>query len=65
LIYEKEKLEEEINNLELNIKYLKTKVFDIDIILDSPLSEKITEIYIKKCGKKYNLLDKKVQNKLF
>jgi hypothetical protein len=49
LIYEKEKLEEEINNLELNIKYLKTKVFDIDIILDSPLSEKITEIYIKKC----------------
>lgn len=61
----KTELEKRIQNLELRINYLKSKIFDIDIILDSPLSEKITNIYITKCWNKYNLLDPKVQKELF
>lgn len=61
----KSELTKRIQNLEARINYLKTQIFDIDIVLDSPLSEKITKIYIENCWKKYNLLDKEVQIKLF
>lgn len=64
-VSEKEAFENAISILEVQINYLKGKIFDFDIILDSPLSEKITEIYISKCWEKYNLLDKKVQKELF
>lgn len=54
-----------IEAINLNISYLQNKVFDFDIILDSPTSEAITEIYIEHCGDRYDLLDKKVQKEIF
>lgn len=57
--------EYQIARLDLQIKYLQWKVCDYDIILDSPTSEAITEIYINHCGKTYDLLNPKVQIELF
>lgn len=65
VLEEKEILENEIFNLESRINYIQPLIFDYDIVLDSPLSEKITQIYIDNCGEKYNLLDKNVQLQLF
>lgn len=60
-----EKLEREISISDLQIKVLKPKVFDTDIILDSPLSEEITNIYINHCWVKYDILNPETQKKLF
>lgn len=55
----------EIDRLNRDIAFLKQQVFDYDIILDSPTSEAITNIYISNCWEKYNLLDLDTQKKLF
>ncbi len=55
----------EIEGLKAKIEFFKTQVFDYDIILDSPTSEAITEIYINHIDKKYSLLNKEIQVKLF
>lgn len=57
--------QEEINELEEKLRYYKYKIFDYDIILDSPLSQKITEIYLSKLWAKYNFLNSDTQIKLF
>lgn len=54
-----------IESLKAKIEFLKTQIFDYDIILDSPTSEAITEIYINHIDKKYSLLNKEIQVKLF
>lgn len=57
--------EDQIARLDLQIQYLQTKVCDYDIIVDSPTSEAITEIYINNCWEKYDLLNPKTQIELF
>lgn len=61
----RKKLEDQIARLDLQIKYTQNKVCDYDIILDSPTSEAITDIYIKHCDKRYDLLNPKTQIELF
>lgn len=58
-------LQREIEFLDLQISYIEPRIFNIDIILDSPLSEEITNIYINHCWNKYDILNPKVQKKLF
>lgn len=58
-------LKKQIRNIESKINELTKKLFDYDIVLDSPLSRKITDIYIKKLWTKYDLLDPKVQEEIF
>lgn len=60
-----DKLNNELEIINLQIDYIKPKIFDTDIILDSPLSEEITNIYINHCGEKYDLLNPETQKRLF
>ncbi|MDD2907218.1 MAG: MBL fold metallo-hydrolase [Candidatus Gracilibacteria bacterium] len=54
-----------IEILKNDISEIKKSSFFQNIVLDSPLSEKITSIYIDKLGDKYDLLNPQVQEKLF
>jgi len=54
-----------IEILKDDIKQIKKSSYFFNIVLDSPLSEKITNIYITELWEKYNLLDPSIQVKLF
>jgi len=54
-----------IEILKDDIKKIKKSSYFFNIVLDSPLSEKITNIYISELWEKYDLLDPGVQIKLF
>ncbi len=52
------------NELKKEIKELKSRCFQYDIILDSPLSTEITNIYTTNLFEKYRLLSNQVQKEL-
>lgn len=54
-----------IEILKGDIKTIKKSSFFFNIVLDSPLSEKITNIYLNNLDDKYDLLNPEVQEKLF
>lgn len=54
-----------IEILKYDIKSVKKSSFFFNIVLDSPLSEKITNIYLNSLWDKYDLLNREVQEKLF
>ncbi len=54
-----------IEILKDDIKQIKKSSYFFNVVLDSPLSEKITNIYISELWEKYDLLDPRVQIKLF
>jgi len=58
-------LERAIDLIKKDINEVKWSSFFQNIVLDSPLSRKITNIYLNHLGKKYNLLDPDVQIELF
>lgn len=58
-------LQKTIDLLKIDIKNIKKSIFFTRVILDSPLSQKITNIYLSKLWDKYDLLDPAVQIKLF
>lgn len=61
---EKKQVTDLILNIESQIKEIQGKLFTWNIILDSPLSEKITKIFESELGDKYSLLWTKLQEKL-
>ncbi len=61
----RKQLEQRVESMNMQIQYLQWKVCDFDIIIDSPTSEAITQIYIDHCGEKYDLLNPKTQIELF
>ncbi len=58
-------LERTMDLIKKDIDEVKWSIFFQNIVLDSPLSRKITSIYLNHLGKKYNLLNPDVQIELF
>jgi len=64
-IYEIQSIEKKIEKIQTEIDMIKEQVFLYDIIIDSPLSEQITHIFLEILWEKYKLLDEWMQNELF
>jgi Cft2 family RNA processing exonuclease len=56
---------DEIDKFEAEIDRLKGEVFECDIIVDSPLTQKINDVYLTNLWEKYRLLSPSVQKQLF
>ncbi len=63
--YKARELKTAIDFIKKDIAEVKKSSFFQNIVLDSPLSRKITNIYLNHLWKKYNLLDPDVQIELF
>lgn len=61
----KESLEAKITQLERHIDLLTPELFDYEIVLDSPLSQKITQVYLTNKWITYKLLSPWVQELIF
>jgi len=58
-------IENEIQNKLEELNNISEQVFLYDIIVDSPLSKKITDIFLNNLWEKYKLLDNEIQKKEF
>ena len=58
-------IDREIKRLESDIYFLEKDIFSWEIILDSPLSQKISNIYLSHKWDKYRLLSEKLQEEMF